>query len=99
MHLVDADCGRLAAGQEELAALGHVTKHASALATPAAFREAIASAGSVVDTFVHMAGVFEPDPLDSHDRGVWERAIVSNLTNAYDMAIAFRCQLPDAIHG
>jgi 3-oxoacyl-[acyl-carrier protein] reductase len=41
---------------------------------------------------VHMAGVFEPDPLEADDRTVWERAIASNLTNAYDMAIAFRSQ-------
>jgi 3-oxoacyl-[acyl-carrier protein] reductase len=64
-----------------------------------ACREAIASAGNAVDTLVHMAGVFEPDPLDADDRSVWERAIASNLTNAYDMSIAYRAQLPQGREG
>jgi 3-oxoacyl-[acyl-carrier protein] reductase len=54
----------------------------------------LAGAGATIDTLVHMAGVFEPDPLDADDRAVWQRAIASNLTNAYDISIAFRAQLP-----
>lgn len=93
VHLVDVDAARLAQVRGELAS-DAVTTHVSSLDSPAACREAIASAGAPADTLVHMAGVFEPDPLDGDDRAVWQRAIASNLTNAYDMAIAFRAQLP-----
>lgn len=92
VHLVDIDGERLAKAQQELAAMGEVSTHRSDLASPAACREAFASCGQPVTALVHMAGVFEPDPLDADDRSVWERAIGSNLTNAYDMAIAFRAQ-------
>ncbi len=92
VHLVDIDRDRLAKAQAELQSFGRVSAHASALASPTECREAFTSCGQAVHALVHMAGVFEPDPLDSDDRSVWERAIGSNLTNAYDMAIAFRAQ-------
>ena len=38
---------------------------------------------------MHLAGLFERDPLDPADHGVWNRAMAANLTNAYDMAVAF----------
>jgi NAD(P)-dependent dehydrogenase (short-subunit alcohol dehydrogenase family) len=97
VHLVDIDTGRLRAAHEELSALGGVTSDVSGLATPAQCRGAFDSAGRGIDMLVHMAGVFEPDPLDMDDRTVWERAIASNLTNAYDMAIAFRAQHKGAV--
>jgi NAD(P)-dependent dehydrogenase (short-subunit alcohol dehydrogenase family) len=92
VHLVDIDGDRLAQAHRALAAVGEVSTHRSALASPEACRQAFASCGQAVHALVHMAGVFEPDPLDENDRSVWERAIGSNLTNAYDMAIAFRAQ-------
>jgi 3-oxoacyl-[acyl-carrier protein] reductase len=36
-----------------------------------------------------MAGLFEEDLLEGSDGGVWRRAVSSNLSSAYDMAIAF----------
>ncbi len=92
VHLVDIDAERLEKARAELAPLGAVTAHASALSTPAECREAFATFGRPVNALVHMAGVFEPDPLDADDRTVWDRAIGSNLSNAYEMAIAFRAQ-------
>ncbi|WP_439517386.1 SDR family NAD(P)-dependent oxidoreductase [Hydrogenophaga sp.] len=92
VHLVDIDGERLAQAQQALGAMGDVTAHPSALASPAECRLAFDSCGQAVHALVHMAGVFEPDPLHADDRSVWERAIGSNLTNAYDMAIAFRAQ-------
>ena len=38
---------------------------------------------------IHLAGLFERDSLDPNDHGVWNRAIAANLTNAYDLAVAF----------
>jgi len=99
VHLVDVDGERLETAREALGALGAVTIHRSALASPADCRAAFAAASRRMDALVHMAGVFEPDPLDADDRQVWDRAIASNLTNAYEMAIAFRAQCSPAIVG
>jgi 3-oxoacyl-[acyl-carrier protein] reductase len=49
----------------------------------------IEAAGAPVYALVHLAGLFERDALDPEDHGVWNRAIAANLTNAYDMAVAF----------
>ena len=61
---------------------------------PAAVRAACAAAldaaGAPVYALIHLAGVFERDALDPEDHGVWNRAIAANLTNAYDMAVAFQ---------
>jgi 3-oxoacyl-[acyl-carrier protein] reductase len=45
--------------------------------------------GAPAYALVHLAGLFERDELDPDDHGVWNRAIAVNLTNAYDMAVAF----------
>src|SRR6202034_1153936 len=62
---------------------------ASPLDTPAECARVIEAAGAPVHTLVHLAGLFERDALDPDDHGVWNRAIAANLTNAYDMAVAF----------
>lgn len=98
VHLVDIDGERLAQAQVELEGQGAVTSHHSSLATPAECRAAFPQ-GRPVAALVHMAGVFEPDPLDADDRQVWQRAIASNLTNAYDMSIAFRAQCASGLTG
>lgn len=41
-----------------------------------------------VHSLAHLAGLFEPDPDAINDMGVYERAISSNLTNAYLMGHA-----------
>lgn len=56
----------------------------------AAVRADLMERAKPVYALVHLAGLFEPDPLDADDHGVWDRAIAANLTNAYDMAVAFR---------
>lgn len=87
--MVDQDPDRLAAAQERLGRvrLGIWT---SALDTPAACAAALDAAGGPVFAMVHLAGVYEPDALDAEDHAVWNRAIAANLTNAYDMAVAFK---------
>lgn len=92
VHLVDIDGGRLDSVCAQLSPLGRVTAHAGDLASPMACREAFSSSPSAVQALVHMAGVFEHDPLDVDSHVVWDRAIACNLTNAYDMSIAFRSQ-------
>jgi len=62
---------------------------ATDLSTPALCADPLERAKPVY-ALVHLAGVFEPDPLDPDEHGVWDRAIAANLTNAYDMAVAFR---------
>src|SRR3984885_6832840 len=62
---------------------------ASSLDTPAECARVIEAAGAPVYALVHLAGLFERDDLDPDDHGVWNRAIAANLTNAYDMTVAF----------
>jgi 3-oxoacyl-[acyl-carrier protein] reductase len=62
---------------------------ASALDTPAECARVVEAAGAPVYALVHLAGLFERDELNPDDQGVWNRAIAVNLTNAYDMAVAF----------
>lgn len=59
------------------------------LSTPAECARVIASAGLPVHALVHLAGLYERDALDPEEHGVWDRTMAANLTNAYDMAVAF----------
>jgi len=90
-HVVmdDPDQERLAQAQEALGRVRLATL-ASSLDTPAACAAALDAAAGPVHALIHLAGVFEPDPMDPEDHGVWNRAIAANLTNAYDMAVAFQ---------
>lgn len=89
-HVVMADIDE-AALERAQAELGRVrlATIASPLDTPAECARVIEAAGAPVYALVHLAGVFERDALDPDDHGVWNRAIAANLTNAYDMAVAF----------
>jgi NAD(P)-dependent dehydrogenase (short-subunit alcohol dehydrogenase family) len=85
--LVDVDEERLTAAKDALGS--RVFTFVSDLATPQICVEIMQNARPV-HALVHLAGLFERDPLDPEDHGVWDRAIAANLTNAYDMAVAFR---------
>ncbi len=88
--LVDIDEGRLEAARASLGCPAAVATHASPLEGPAACAAALDAAGGPVYALVHMAGVFEPDPLTPETRFAYERAIAHNLTNGYDLAVAFQ---------
>ena len=89
-HVIMADIDE-AALERAKSLLGRVrlATIASALDTPAECARVIEAAGAPVYALVHLAGLFERDDLDPDDHGVWNRAIAANLTNAYDMAVAF----------
>lgn len=89
LHLIDIRGDALDAAVQELNAGKNVTTFCSAIDTPAACAEALDAAGGPLYALVHLAGVFEPDDLKPEDRAVWDRAIAYNLTNAYDMTVAF----------
>jgi NAD(P)-dependent dehydrogenase (short-subunit alcohol dehydrogenase family) len=86
--LIDIDEDGLAVVVRELGAT-RLAAWRSDLAAPAACAEALDRMGGSIDALVHLAGLFEHDPLDADSHAVWDRAIAANLTNAYDMAIAF----------
>jgi len=86
--LVDIDDGRLAQARETLGT-ARIATWQSAIDTPESCAAAIESAGAPVAALIHLAGLFERDPFDSGNHGVWDRAIAANLTNAYDLAVAF----------
>lgn len=89
VHLVDIEAGRLDAVRGELDAHGEVTTHVSRLESPAEAAAALDAAGRPIGGIVHMAGVFEADPEDADEHGVWNRALQANLTNGYDLAMAY----------
>lgn len=88
--LVDLDETRLDAAATELDAGARIATHVSRLESPAEAAAALDAALRPVYGLIHMAGVFEPDPLDPQAHAVYERAIASNLTNAYDLAVAYQ---------
>jgi 3-oxoacyl-[acyl-carrier protein] reductase len=89
-HVLIADIDDAALGRTQQT-LGRVrlATIASALDTPAECARVVEAAGAPIYALVHLAGLFERDDLDPDDHGVWNRAIAVNLTNAYDMAVAF----------
>lgn len=87
--LVDVEAKRLDEAREELGG-AQVATHRSHLATPEEAGAALDAAGRPIYGLIHMAGLFEPDPLDPADHSVWDRAIAANLTNGYDLAVAFQ---------
>ncbi|MBS0558822.1 MAG: SDR family oxidoreductase [Proteobacteria bacterium] len=87
--LIDLDEERLSAARETLAGGSRVVTFASSIARPDQCARALDRMQGALHALVHLAGVFERDPLDPADHGVWDRAIAANLTNAYDMAVAF----------
>jgi 3-oxoacyl-[acyl-carrier protein] reductase len=86
--LVDIDEPRLQHARETLGT-ARIATWCSAIDTPQSCAAALDSAGGPVAALIHLAGLFERDPLDPDDHGVWNRAIAANLTNAYDLAVAF----------
>jgi 3-oxoacyl-[acyl-carrier protein] reductase len=86
--LVDKDADRLSQARVDLGT-ARIGTLQSALDTPQACAEALDSAGAKVAALIHLAGLFERDPFEPTDHGVWDRAIAANLTNAYDLAVAF----------
>ncbi len=86
--LVDIDEARLQQVRETLAS-ARIATWCSAIDTPQACAAALEAAGGPIYALVHLAGLFERDPFDPDDHRVWNQAIAANLTNAYDMAVAF----------
>lgn len=90
VHLIDVDAARLDSARRSLGGEAAVSISLSGLSDAAACARAIDEGGRAPFALVHMAGLFETDRLDPTDRSGWDRALASNLTTAYDMALAFR---------
>ena len=67
---------------------------ASILESPEACEEALAAIDGPVHALVHMAGLFERHELTPDARPIYDRAIASNLTNGFDLAMALMERLP-----
>lgn len=92
VHLVDIDEQRLGDALQQCTPLGRSTAAVSALDSPEACARALGDGETVPFALVHMAGVYEKDPADATRHEVWDRVMASNLTNAYDLAVAFRAR-------
>lgn len=88
--LIDVDADKLAIAAEKLDAGDRVRTHVSNLSTPASCAAALDAAGRPIHSLVHLAGLFEPDAMDPAEHGTWDRAIAANLTNGYDISVAFQ---------
>ena len=88
--LVDLDANRLEKTRLSLNGGDRLTTHTSQLASPKDAATALDAAGRPIYGLIHMAGLFEEDPLDPDDHSVWDRAMAANLTNGYDIAVAYQ---------
>lgn len=88
--LVDVDASRLDAVQAGLNGGNRVTVHVSNLASAKEAAAALDASRKPVFGLIHMAGLFESDPLDPEDHSAYDRAIASSLTNGYDLALAYQ---------
>jgi 3-oxoacyl-[acyl-carrier protein] reductase len=89
VHLIDISENRLVQAAEKLDAGASLTYAVSDLSNLASCTAALQAGRRLPSALVHMAGLFEVDSLEGSEGGVWRRAVSSNLTSAYDMAIAF----------
>lgn len=87
--LADIDAERLDAAGHELDS-DRVQVVVSPIDSPKEAARVLDAAGRPIHGLVHMAGLFEPDPLDPDDHSVWDRAMAANLTNGYDLAVAYQ---------
>ena len=97
--LVDVDAARLDAVKTSLNGGDCVTVHVSGLASVNEAAAALDAAHRPVFGLIHMAGLFEPDPLDPEDHSTYDRAIASSLTNGYDLAVAYQARRNTAAVG
>ena len=92
LHLIDID----AQGLDALANRDHgvpVTTAVSALDSPAACAAALPPGEAPIGGLVHLAGIFIAHELDAAARGVYDRTMQANATNAFDLVAAMlpRC--------
>lgn len=88
--LVDVDAARLDAVRASLEGGERLATHVSRLASAKEAAAALDAAGRPLFGLIHMAGLFEPDPLDPEDHSAYDRALSSNLTNGYDLGVAYQ---------
>jgi 3-oxoacyl-[acyl-carrier protein] reductase len=88
--LVDVDAARLAAAQQALSGGDRLSTHVSLIANAQQAAQCLDAAGGPIYALIHMAGLFEPDPLDPEDHSAYDRAMSSNLHNGYDLGVAFQ---------
>ena len=90
--LIDINADGLAKVAAGLSGAGSVATHVSDLTGPEKCAAALDAAGGPIYAMVHMAGVYQDDPLDPAQHDIYDRAIASNLTAAYDLVIAFHAR-------
>jgi len=88
VHLIDVAAAPLEAMAAELAAPDRVTTAVSSLDGPEACREALEGVGRPVYGLVHLAGIFAPERFDDDARADYDRVMLANLHNAFDLTWA-----------
>lgn len=88
--LIDVEAAPLEALRSELGGGSAVGVHVSRLASAAEAGPALDAAGRPIFGIIHMAGLYEPDPLNPDDHSAFDRAMAANLTNGYDLGVAYQ---------
>jgi 3-oxoacyl-[acyl-carrier protein] reductase len=92
--LIDLEPERIEAARAALGRPRHLSSLSSPIDSPGACRAALAAAGGPVHGLVALAGVFDSDREPAQARAVYDHTIQHNLTNAYDMCMAFEAARP-----
>jgi len=87
--LIDPNKDALRKFESDLDVGNRVIAHVSTIGSPEACAMALDACPGPIHSFIHLAGTFVADDLTPDNRtDVFDPVIASNLTNAYDMAIA-----------
>jgi NAD(P)-dependent dehydrogenase (short-subunit alcohol dehydrogenase family) len=92
LHLIDLRAGALESLRDSLPGGPH-TLAVSTLESPQGCQPALADCPSPVFGLVHLAGLYEPHDLSPASRTVYDRALASNTTNAFDLSMAITGRL------
>lgn len=99
VHVVDVNPSALNRLDDEHGKSGAYSASVSDLGSSEACIEALRVVAGPVYGLVHLAGVYETDDVDPSSRTVWDRALASNLTTAFDMVAACVPRLDPAVGG
>ncbi len=86
---------RAESGVEQFAAELNAIAHTGTPLSVEECDEAMAKLDGPIDGFVHLAGIFVPDPDLGDDPTIWSDTIRANLENAYNFSTALERRLPE----
>ncbi|MBE0612989.1 MAG: SDR family oxidoreductase [Burkholderiales bacterium] len=99
VHVLDVNESAIDDLESQYKESGAFSATATDLGSPELCARSLESLSAPVYGLVHLAGVFESDDLDPSYRAVWDRALATNLTTAFDMVTACAARFDLAVGG